>query len=54
MLYFFLAYIVDRQQSISRDLALAVDDRDLTQLLPLRGDYFHYGVRVQISHNAAA
>ncbi|KAI0088814.1 hypothetical protein BDY19DRAFT_149001 [Irpex rosettiformis] len=45
---FWLTYILDRQQSISRDLALALDDRDIGQLLPVRGDYFHYGLTIPI------
>lgn len=40
------AYAIDRQQGIIQDFTLALDDRDIAQMLPIRADYFHYGVRV--------
>ncbi|KAI0684542.1 hypothetical protein BC835DRAFT_1422219 [Cytidiella melzeri] len=43
---FWLAYALDRQQSVSQDFALAVDDRDICQLLPVRDQEFFYGVSV--------
>jgi hypothetical protein len=41
---FWLAYATERQHGSGNGWALAVDDQDISQLLPLRGDQFQNGV----------
>ena len=39
------AYTAERQQAASSNFALELDDQDICQLLPVRGDQFDLGVR---------
>lgn len=41
---FWLAYAVERQHSMGNGWALGIDDQDISQLLPVRGDQFENGV----------
>ena len=43
---FWLAYATDRTLSITNGWAHAIDDADIAQLLPVRGDHFANGVRL--------
>jgi len=42
---FWLAYATDRTTSIGNGWAFGIDDEDVAQLLPVRGDQFEQGVR---------
>lgn len=44
---FYFCYLLDRQQGFANGWAMALDDMDITQLLPLRGDQFDQGMLVQ-------
>jgi Fungal specific transcription factor domain len=41
---FWLAYATERQHGIGNGWALSLDDQDISQLLPVRGDQFEQGV----------
>lgn len=41
---FWLAYATERQHGLGNGWALSMDDQDVTQLLPVRGDQFLQGV----------
>jgi hypothetical protein len=41
---FWLAYAIERQHGMSNGWALCLDDQDISQLLPVRGDQFEQGV----------
>lgn len=41
---FWLAYAVERQHGCGNGWALSLDDQDISQLLPLRGDQFENSV----------
>lgn len=41
---FWLAYATDRSASVGNGWAHAIDDADVAQLLPVRGDHFEHGV----------
>jgi hypothetical protein len=41
---FWLAYAMERQHGSSNGWALSLDDADISQLLPVRGDQFEQGV----------
>ncbi len=41
---FWLAYALERQCSISSAFSVELDDHDINQLLPVRGDQFELGV----------
>lgn len=41
---FWLAYATERQHGCSNGWALSLDDQDISQLLPVRGDQFEQGV----------
>ena len=41
---FWLAYATDRTSSFASGWAYSMDDEDVAQLLPVRGDQFHKGV----------
>ena len=43
---FWLSYALERQCSISSAFAVELDDQDISQLLPVRGDQFELGVRL--------
>ncbi|KAF9650040.1 hypothetical protein BDM02DRAFT_1526203 [Thelephora ganbajun] len=43
---FYFCYLLDRQQGFANGWAMALDDMDITQLLPLRGDQFDQGMLV--------
>jgi hypothetical protein len=43
---FWLAYATERQSGCGNGWALSLDDQDISQLLPVRGDQFEQGVRV--------
>lgn len=47
---FWLAYATDRTSSITNGWAHAIDDADVAQLLPVRGDHFSNGVRNSATH----
>ena len=38
---------MERQQGTGNAWALSLDDQDVCQLLPLRGDQFEHGVRTR-------
>ncbi|KAA1467928.1 hypothetical protein DENSPDRAFT_833103 [Dentipellis sp. KUC8613] len=40
---FWLAYVMERQHGCSNGWALSLDDQDVTQLLPVKGDLFDFG-----------
>ena len=42
---FWLAYAIERQHGCGNGWALSLDDQDISQLLPVRGDQFEDGVR---------
>jgi hypothetical protein len=42
---FWLAYATERQHGCSNGWAFSLDDQDISQLLPVRGDQFEHGVR---------
>lgn len=46
LLIFWIRYQSDRQQGCSNEWALNMDDQDLPQLMPARGDQFDLEVRV--------
>ncbi len=39
------AYAMERQQACANSFAMVLDDLDICQLLPLRGDQYEQGVR---------
>jgi hypothetical protein len=41
---FWLAYAMERQHGFGNGWALSLDDQDVSQLLPIRGDQFEQGV----------
>lgn len=41
---FWLAYAMERQHGMGNGWALCLDDQDISQLLPVRGDQFEQGV----------
>ncbi|TFK77005.1 hypothetical protein BDN72DRAFT_754042 [Pluteus cervinus] len=43
---FWLAYAMERQHGTGNGWALSLDDQDVSQLLPVRGDFFEQGVLV--------
>lgn len=43
---FWLAYAAERQHGCSNGWALSLDDQDISQLLPVRGDQFDQGILV--------
>ncbi|KAF9787339.1 hypothetical protein BJ322DRAFT_718166 [Thelephora terrestris] len=43
---FYFCYLLDRQQGFANGWAMALDDMDIAQLLPLRGDQFEQGMLV--------
>jgi hypothetical protein len=43
---FWLAYATERQSGCGNGWALSLDDQDISQLLPVRGDQFEQGVRI--------
>ncbi|KAI0691861.1 hypothetical protein BC835DRAFT_1359567 [Cytidiella melzeri] len=43
---FWIAYAMERQQAVGNPFAMVLDDMDICQLLPLRGDQFEQGVDV--------
>jgi len=43
---FWLAYATDRTTGLSNGWAYGIDDEDVAQLLPVRGDQFNKGVRL--------
>ncbi|KAF8078522.1 hypothetical protein FPV67DRAFT_1557832 [Lyophyllum atratum] len=43
---FWLAYATERQHGCSNGWALSLDDQDVSQLLPVRGDQFEHGILV--------
>jgi hypothetical protein len=44
---FWLAYATDRLTGLGTSWAFGIDDDDVTQYLPMRGDLFNTGVRNQ-------
>ncbi|GBE77868.1 hypothetical protein SCP_0107500 [Sparassis crispa] len=44
---FWLAYTLERTQGCGNGWAMMLDDQDVSQLLPLRGDHFNKGVLVR-------
>lgn len=44
-LHVLLGYALERQQALSRDFALELDDQDIVQLLPVTREDFIHGVR---------
>lgn len=48
-----LAYALERQQGAGNSFAMVLDDLDICQLLPLRGDQYEQGVRNSYSISAA-
>ena len=49
---FWLIYAMERQCSMSSGFALELDDLDINQLLPVRGDQFELGVRPVMAYGA--
>ena len=47
-----LAYAIERQQAAGNSFAMTLDDMDIYQLLPVRGDQFEQGVRIQMSRQS--
>ncbi|KAI0689159.1 hypothetical protein BC835DRAFT_271332 [Cytidiella melzeri] len=45
---FWLAYAMERQRSVTGAFAMELDDQDINQLLPVRGDQFELGIRVPV------
>jgi hypothetical protein len=43
---FWLAYATDRTTGLGNGWAYGIDDEDVAQLLPVRGDQFNKGVRL--------
>lgn len=41
---FWLAYALERQHGMGNGWPLCLDDQDISQLLPVRGDQFEQGV----------
>jgi Fungal specific transcription factor domain len=46
---FWLAYATERESGCGNGWALSLDDQDISQLLPVRGDQFEQGVRTSTS-----
>jgi hypothetical protein len=46
---FWLAYALERQHGSGNGWALSLDDGDISQLLPVRGDQFDAGVNLNFS-----
>ena len=46
---FWLAYATERQYGCGNGWALFLDDQDVSQLLPVRGDHFERGASVFLS-----
>ncbi|GJE86698.1 Zn(II)2Cys6 transcription factor [Phanerochaete sordida] len=43
---FWIAYAIERENSANTGFALELDDQDIDQMLPLRGDQFELGLRI--------
>jgi hypothetical protein len=50
---FWLAFATERLHGLGNGWALSLDDQDVSQLLPVRGDQFILGVRLPFSPIAA-
>lgn len=46
---FWLAYATERHHGCGNGWALSLDDQDISQLLPVRGDQFEHGVNISLS-----
>ena len=46
-----MAYATDRASMFGNGWAHAIDDEDVAQLLPVRGDQFNQGVCTLLSYN---
>ncbi|KAJ3537494.1 hypothetical protein NM688_g6679 [Phlebia brevispora] len=51
---FWIAYAMERQQGTGNAWALSLDDMDVCQLLPLRGDHFEHGASLLVLSSKTA